>query len=175
MLENEYVDKDRYKEIINYKPENNIQRAFRYFFLNRTSFSGIMYKPRWGYRLGSSVTPDKWVKRIIPVADKIQKAKITCLDYKEIIDKDKNDILYYLDPPYYDASRNIYNNEFRNEDHLDLCTLLKDINGKFVLSYNNHEYIKKIYDWANIKSEEWIYFLSENRRNQGKELIITNF
>ena len=39
-----------------------------------------MQSPRWGYRLGSSVTPENWSKRIEPVGKKFLQAKITNLD-----------------------------------------------------------------------------------------------
>ena len=83
--------------------------------------------------------------------------------------------MIYADPPYYKASKNIYNNEFNAKDHLDLMNALKNINGKFILSYNRHSEIKDMYSWANIKEESWVYYMSGAKRDEGKELIITNF
>ena len=175
LLKDEIVTKKRYAEVIRFEPANNVERAFKYFYLNRTSFSGIMKNPRWGYMLGSSVTPDKWIDRIVPVAEKLKKAKITCLDFRKVLKKIGNDSLVYLDPPYFKASAGIYSEEFSIEDHFVLMEILKKSDFKFILSYNNHDEIKKIYNWANIKDENWVYFMSENRRLDGKELIITNY
>ena len=55
LLKNESVNKSRYKKILNFSPKNKIEEAYKYFYINRTSFSGIMNKPRWGYKIGSSV------------------------------------------------------------------------------------------------------------------------
>tara|TARA_B100000965_G_scaffold95666_1_gene78095 strand:- start:1791 stop:2552 length:762 start_codon:yes stop_codon:yes gene_type:complete len=175
MLNNESVSKQRYSEVLGMQPQNNIERAFQYFYLNRTSFSGIMNKPRWGYMIGSSVTPDKWIDRIIPVSDKIKDVKITCLDFREVLGQINNDALVYLDPPYYQASKGIYSKEFSTQDHIDLMHMLRESNFRFILSYNNNEDLYKMYDWCNIVDENWVYFMSENRRLDGKELIITNF
>jgi DNA adenine methylase len=37
-LKGEVADKKRHKEIIQFKPQNELERAFKYFYLNRTSF-----------------------------------------------------------------------------------------------------------------------------------------
>jgi len=176
MLKNEVASKERHAKVKSMKPKNGIEVAFKFFYLNRTSFSGIMVKPRWGYLLGSSVTPDRWIKIIEPVASKLQDVKITCLDFREVIKtKSKNNVLIYLDPPYFRASKSIYKNEFTDKNHFNLCELLKKTPFKFVLSYENNGEIKKMYNWAHIHELNWVYFMSEGRRQEGKELIITNF
>ena len=53
--------------------------------------------------------------------------------------------------------------------------ILKNTKFKFVLSYENCEEVKKLYDWTYINELDWTYFMSEARRQNGKELLITNF
>lgn len=176
LINNEIASKKRHQEVKNMKPEDKIERAFRFFYLNRTSFSGIMVNPRWGYLVGSSVTPDRWIDIVDPVAKKLEKVKITNLDFRKVIEKKSNhDVLMYIDPPYFKASKSIYNHEFKEEDHIDLCKLLIKTDFKFILSYENCDEIKEIYNWANINEIDWTYFMSEGRRQNGKEVIITNF
>jgi len=175
MLDQEYVDKTRYSEVLKFEPSDNIERAFKYFYLNRTSFSGIMNKPRWGYLIGSSLTPDNWVGRIKPVAEKLKNTKITCSDFREVLNGGESDVLCYIDPPYYVAAKGIYRINFTKQDHEDLCDILKNAKFKFILSYENSPIVNEMYSWANIKTESWVYYLSEERRQDGKELIISNF
>lgn len=175
MLEHEKVTKKRYFEVLNMVAENSVEQAFQYFYLNRTSFSGIMVKPRWGYMLGSSVTPDKWLSRIIPVAEKMLSARITNLDFREVLNHGDSSVLCYIDPPYFMASKSIYTHEFSSQDHFDLLDILKVAKFKFVLSYENSPAVKEMYNWANIESSSWVYYMSEQRRQDGKELIIKNF
>jgi len=177
LLKNEVANPQRHKEVLNMKPKDSIERAFKYFYLNRTSFSGIMNKPRWGYAVGSSITPDRWINLIEPVAEKLQGIKITDLDFRELLKEtiDNPDNMIYADPPYYKASKAIYNNEFILQDHIDLMNILKKAKAKFILSYENSPEIKEMYSWANIKEVTWKYFMSEERRQVGSELIITNF
>ena len=179
LLNDQIATKERHLEIKNYKPKNKIERAFRFFYLNRTSFSGIMVKPRWGYMLGSSVTPDHWAEIIEPVSKKLEDVKITCVDWKDVIKTksqfDDKDVLLYLDPPYYNASKNIYNNEFTEQEHITLCNELKKTKFNFVLSYNDNPDIENMYNWANIEKVNWKYFMSEGRRQKGFELLISNY
>ena len=177
LLSNEVANKERHLEVRQFNPKNDVERAFKYFYLNRTSFSGIMNNPRWGYMIGSSVTPDKWPQIIIPVGEKLKNAKITSFDFRKVItSKTKNrSVLIYLDPPYFKASKAIYTHEFKMNDHQDLMKLLKDTKYKFVLSYNDDEELRQMYDWASIYKLDWVYYMSEARREKGKELIITNF
>ena len=136
-----------------------------------------MYKPRWGYLIGSSITPDKWTKIIEPVANKLERVKITNLHFKDLFrNMAKNEsTLLYLDPPYLKASKAVYKHEFSRRDHFDLLKLLKKTNAKFILSYEDCLEIRELYDWANIKEIKFRYFMSEGRRQNGSELIITNF
>jgi len=101
------------------------------------------------------------------------------MDFRKVLNaKSKfkdDDVLVYLDPPYFEASKGIYNIEFSKQDHLDLCKFLQKFPYRFVLSYDRSDELKKMYDWANIDESTWTYYMSEERRQEGKELIITNF
>jgi len=178
LLGDEEAHPKRHKEINKMVTRDKIERAFKYFYLNRTSFSGIMKKPRWGYRIGSSVTPDKWPERINPVAEKLINARITNLDFRDLFKQipDEEGVLLYIDPPYFKASKDIYCHEFSHQDHIDLMNLLKNLKkAKFILSYENCPEVQEIYNWAKIHKINFKYFMSEGRRQDGSELIITNF
>lgn len=177
MTNGEIASKKRHEEVRNMNTTNKIEKAFKFFYLNRTSFSGIMNNPRWGYALGSSVTPDNWTKIIEPVANKLKDVRITNFDFREILKqiKDNNSTLIYLDPPYLKASKAIYNFEFTKQDHLDLLKLLKKTKSKFILSYEDCPEIMAMYNWAKINKINFRYYMSEARRQDGFELIITNF
>lgn len=176
LIKNEVATRERHGEVLKFQPKNDIDVAFKYFYLNRTSFSGIMNKPRWGYALGSSVTPNRWVDLIEPVAEKMKHIKITSDDFRKVITAgSKNGVLLYLDPPYLQASKSIYKNEFTRQDHIDLRNLLKRTEFNFILSYENCGEVKQMYSWAKIHETSFTYFMSEARRQNGSELIITNF
>ena len=63
------------------------------------------------------------------------------------------------------------------EDHLRLAANLKELKGRFVLSYNDDPRIRELYDWCDIKSTARRETLSGAGKNQSsfKEIIIRNY
>ena len=89
-------------------------------------------------------------------------------DYKEIIDKyNYNETFFYFDPPYLNKEY-LYNKceKLTREFHIELRDNLKLIKGKFLLSYNNHNFIKFLYEDFNI---------IEIKDNRIDEILILNF
>ena len=84
---------------------------------------------------------------------------------------DRNNALFYCDPPYYKTEK-YYDSEFLNGDHERLKCCLNRIKGRFILSYNDDEYIRELYKDFNITSVERQNNLS---RGSYKELIIRNY
>ena len=113
-----------------YVPQNNIERAFKYYYLNRTSYSGIM-KPQncyWGYGDKYSMRPENWANHLINVSEKLQKVKILNLDFEDLFNKLDDDYFLFIDPPYFNADQDkFYNEIFTKEDHLRLVKVLKKI------------------------------------------------
>jgi len=181
MLSKEIATKERHTEMKNWRPTSKLEIAYRYFYLNRTSYSGIMKKPAWGFHIKKSVPPERWGPRIEIAGEKLAGVKITCLDYHEVINaksKGKN-VFLFVDPPYYKADqKRAYEHSFSIDDHIELCKVLKDCQYKFCLTYDNCEEIQKMYEWAYIHPVSWRYHTANSNkatRKMGEELIITNF
>lgn len=84
---------------------------------------------------------------------------------------DRSGALFYCDPPYHKTEK-YYDAEFKQSDHERLNLCLNSIKGRFILSYNDDEYIRELYKNFNIIAVE-----RQNNLSSGsfKELIITNF
>ena len=173
--------KEQFNLLRDYKPLNLYEKAFKYFVMNRTAYSGIMHLPNWGFHKTKSVQPDKWPSRIIKANEKLQDVKLTCLDYEEILFAPKigENVLIFLDPPYFAADqKRAYEKSFEYCDHIRLAKNLKNLEYKFILTYDNCKEICSLYDWANIYPIEFMYNTANSNvttRKKGKELIITNF
>jgi site-specific DNA-adenine methylase len=75
--------------------------------------------------------------------------KVHHLDYKEIFKMyDNENTVFYLDPPYYVKGNDLYQCGFTKEDHSRLSNVVKDLKGEWVLSYDDCEEIRSIYNWA---------------------------
>ncbi len=162
-----------YKEQINVSGLTDIQRAVRYFYLIKLSF---------GSAKDSYATSGKSLKgtinRLEEVQERLQGVAIENKDFQNLIKVyDKEDALFYLDPPYHKTEKYYKNgNEFTVEDHIRLCECLKKIKGKFILSYNDNEFIRKLYKDFIIKDTTRKNTLSAgSNTKEFKELIIKNF
>jgi len=101
---------------------------------------------------------------------RIENLTVEYADFKESINKHKKDLLY-LDPPYL-IKNELYGNRgsmHKNFDHEELTKILKK-RGKWVLSYNNSDEIREMYDGFQFEYPEWTYGMSKDKKL--KEIII---
>ena len=90
---------------------------------------------------------------------------------------DRPTALFYCDPPYHKTEK-YYTAEFKHEDHERLKNCLASIKGRFILSYNDDEYIRNLYKSFNIHEVSRRNSLLERydiKNKEYKELIITNY
>lgn len=175
--------REKYEEVKKIIPKNNIERAYKFYYLNRTSFSGKMKNPSWGYRPKRSIPPYRWEEKIIPCGEKLSDVKITNIDYRELLfaQAQGKSVLLFLDPPYYNARQEShYICSFTKEDHYRLAEDLKKTPYKFILTYDDCDEVRQLYSWANIYEQKFFYRLdnsqdNNNKRQKGNELVITNF
>ncbi|MCZ7601626.1 MAG: DNA adenine methylase [Melioribacteraceae bacterium] len=150
------------------------------------SFSG---KDGWTHILSSSnYSSGKWtpfLKRMYLINARLKRVQIECLGYQQFIKKyDSPQTLFYLDPPY--VGKEYYYNtpsvQFSSEDHKVLAELLSTIQGKFLLSYYDNTYIKKLYSGyrtSELTVRKTSVRISRNgkltKRPQARELLILNY
>lgn len=177
----EEVDWLQSRELFNeyrYQIENNakltdLQKAARYLYIIKCSF---------GSTKSSFATAPKSINNIIdklPIYQKrLSKVIIENRDFEQLIKTyDRPKALFYLDPPYVDTEKYYSAFDFKTSDHKRLNTLLKTIKGRFILSYNDCEFIRELYKDYNIVSINRLNLLSANTKNgtSFKEVIIKNY
>tara|TARA_B100000900_G_scaffold410437_1_gene428225 strand:+ start:2692 stop:3498 length:807 start_codon:yes stop_codon:yes gene_type:complete len=175
--------KERHQEVKNIDKSDALTKAFKYFYLNRTSFSGKMNNPHWGFRPIRSLPIERWHERLIPCSKKLKNVKITNLSFEHVLKNNLNDknTLVYLDPPYYKPPKNShYKISFENRDHLKLLSYLKKMKTKFFLSYDDSAEIREMYKDFKISEIKFYYRVTnsrnvQNKRLKKKELVISNF
>lgn len=181
MLSVETASKGRHEQMKAFVPRNNLERAYRTYYLNRTSYCGIINVPAWGYAEGKSSPPKNWGKFLGDAAKKLAGTQVLSKDFSKIIDMPPigKRVLMYLDPPYYHADqKRAYTQPFEVHDHIRLAEQLKRTPFMFCLSYDDCEEIRELYKWANIYDVSWLYNTDNKpgmQRKSCKELIITNY
>jgi len=179
----EEATKAKYLNVKNIEPKNELEFVYKYYFLNRTSFSGKMKNPSWGYRPKRSLPPNRWKERIEPCSKKLLDTKLTNLDFTEVMmaKANGNKVLMFLDPPYFHSKQEShYSFSFNHKDHERLADVCKKTPHSFFLTYDDCPEIRKLYKWANIFTLQFYYRIDNSkdngdRRKVGSELVITNY
>ncbi len=177
----EIASKERWREVFESIPQDDYEIGKKYFYLNRTSFSGKLISPAWGYRPQRSLPPERWYERILPCGQMLEGTKLTHLDFSEVIRAKGNNVLLYVDPPYYlPPKHKHYRCGFDPEDHERLASELKNTKHKFFLTYDDCQDVRDMYKWANIYNVSFFYrvdnsTIKKGERQLGFEMIITNY
>jgi DNA adenine methylase len=151
----------------------DIQRAARFFMIVKTSYGSDA-------RSYGCVKKDVSVmaQYLTKIQERLSNVVIEHKDFESLIKVyDKPDALLYLDPPYYGTEK-YYEALFSENDHIRLQGNLLNVKGRFVLSYNDCEYIRELY------KDFWIEEVCRNHNLVGRydrkekkynELIIRNY
>ena len=166
-----YLYRDQSREDL-----NEIERAARFYYLNRTSFGSM--NETYGI---SRSRPNKLHRddRITYACKRLRDVVIEHLDWSNLISRyDYSKAFFYLDPPYETPASKFYCKTMSPEDYRALAETLKKIKGRFLLSINDSENIRRTFEAFQIHEIETKYSvnqLSESRKEIRTELLISNF
>jgi DNA adenine methylase len=168
--------------------KDNLERAYKYFVMNRQSFAGRGDKG-WGYSVTTShknmsnhISGYLSTIAMLPqIADRLLQVQIEHDDFRKIIPRyDTPETLFYLDPPYVPDTRRSggYKHEMTIEDHKDLLELLLTIKGKVMLSGYNNDLYKSYLDnrdgWHRIDYKTACHAVGRTRNSglQGEGMVL---
>ena len=176
---NSREDFDRVKDVLSIdSPESDVLRASYFYQLIRYSYAS-------GLTSYGSQPHDMWVN--FPLIEqahrRLSKVVIENKDFEKLIGQyDRPVSFFYLDPPYFETEKyykNIGEGGFQEKDHIRLRDSLMKIEGKFLLSYNDCDYIRDLYDGPNIHIESFTRINNIKQRYdngaQFSEILIANY
>lgn len=147
-------------------------RLYKNLYLSGNSFSGN----RKSYADRLTGKGYKHLKaNLEKYQNRLEGVKVINTDFKRVIKAyDGKQTLFYLDPPYSSGDSNWGYNE--NVSPEDVYNAVKNIKGKFILSYDNAPEIRKIFKEFTIKRVKTTYKMSAHNNNEAVwELLIMNF
>lgn len=158
---------------------NYFELAKAVFFLNRTNISGVIkggviggLEQKGKYKIDARFNKKELINRIQKIAgikERISVSNLDGLSFINKLNKKKKDIFIYLDPPYYQKGADLYMNFYSKEDHKNLALFVHKMNKKWMVSYDNHEFILNLYADQN----KVVYKLSQATSNRiGDEVLI---
>jgi len=155
----------------------DLERAARFLYLQRVSFGGKVNGRTFGTGPDNGARFD--LSRLVPILEDVHErlagVTIECLPWDEVLKRyDRPYTLFYLDPPYYGVEDYYGKGMFDREDFARLADALASINGRFILSINDHPSIRKTFRRFEIEEAELKYTVNRGAQKRAKELIITN-
>ncbi len=154
----------------------DVQRAGRFFYLQKNSFGGLVVKQNYHYTVvhPANYNPERVPQIIAAAHERLQRVQLECLPYEQILEKyDRAATLFYLDPPYWD--RELYRFNFSEQDFIELKDRLARLKGKFILSLNDCKEVRELFQRFYIRREEMAYSAQRKVGNTYRELLIANF
>jgi len=143
------------------EPKDDAARAFRFVFLNKTTFGGqVDASPIGGWQQnGWKGSRDRTVMCQYSVDNIVAQAKearqllagrttVYNLDFRDFLDAVEAQSLY-VDPPYFPGQKNkLYRVMMTVADHECLAERLHDYPQPWVLSYDDCPEVRNLYSWA---------------------------
>lgn len=149
------------------------------FFLNRTNISGVIKGGIIGgqaqmgkYKIDARFNKTDLIKRIRRIdnfKDRINVSNLDGINFIKKMNRIDENIFIYIDPPYVQKGADLYMNYYSKKDHSKLAKNVDLIHKKWLVSYDNHEFILSLYE----KHRKILYRLSQAASNRiGDEILI---
>lgn len=136
-------------------PANQREAALKCLYLNRTSFNGIIYKAGpiggWGQEkrtVGARFNRERLAQRILALAAFEDRVTTSNEDWRDFCNQmsRRGNTFIYLDPPYYYKAEHLYGYVFDIKEHTKLRDHLMAIESPWLLSYDDVEEVRKLYN-----------------------------
>lgn len=155
-----------------------IQRAARFFYLQRTCFAGRVDGQTFGY--GTTAKPGLNLLRIEEMLSEahLRLAQVTVenLPWADVLSRyDRPHTLFFCDPPYWQTAG--YGVDFGLDQYQALADAMRRAKGKVILTINDHPDIREVFGGFRVTREPIRYSMG-NRLGSPKtssELIYRNW
>ena len=156
----------------------DLECAAKFIYLQCTAFGGKVSGRNF------RVSPDRSgrfdITKLGPILEELHTrlsgVVIECLCYDDFIRRyDTKTTLFYIDPPYFFGENDYGKGMFSRADFDKLAAILGEIKGKFLLSINDVQPIRKAFSAFKMVEVSTKYSVDEKDSKDAKELIISNF
>lgn len=166
----------RWAQLQNVEALTDIQRAARFFYLQKLAFGGKVVGQSFG--TAPSHPPRLNLLRIEEDLSQahLRLARVTVehLPWDECIRRyDRPDTLFFLDPPYWETMG--YGNSFGIDQHEALAAAMRSLQGRAILTINDHPDMRRAYRGFACEGMQTTYTVGggANAKRVGELLIRT--
>ena len=172
-----------FNDLLKTSPQDlsKVERACRFFYLRKSSFSGL------GRSFARSKRCDDgdWLRKIRVTIEAAHKRLLGViideLDFQKCIETyDTPTTFFYCDPPYRLMSNGMYIQLMTDSDFLRLVKALNNCEGQWLVSHSDDLLIREIFKEHSIEEVKTKYSLSGGKNEEAmaaerKELLISNY
>jgi len=164
-------------------PKDSIERAVRFFYLNRSGIAkgncGSLFNQRTGWRASKTHNTARTYTfacdTILTFSRRMKNVMIENRDFRDIFRiYDSSDTFFYVDPPYI-GKEEYYAGDFSEKDHRDLSFILNNIKGKAIVSYYDEPLLVDLYPNWRRASFHTVRQVVNGNNNRATELLLMNF
>jgi len=178
------VDTWKIQKSIYLSPESysEVEVGFATFFLNRCNVSGVIqggpiggFEQLGTYLIDARFNKKNLVDRIRTIGMQSDKIVFYNMDASTFIQNElpqnaENNVFLNIDPPYVKKGKLLYENSFSEADHSELSQVVKSLNYKWIVTYDECDLIQQLYNDCRQKTITLDY--SAGRTRKGSELLI---
>ncbi|MGL4611907.1 MAG: DNA adenine methylase [Trueperaceae bacterium] len=172
----ELLSKQRVEEL------SKLERAARFFVLNRITFSGTIEAGGYSQKAFESRFTASSIERLVPLGGLLEGVCITNLDYRDVLTPSEKKVFTFFDPPYLTATKSkLYGKKGALHTafhHEDFAEALNHYSHDWLITYDNSEEIRTNFAFANIYEWELQYGMNNYKQDKaakGKELFICSY
>lgn len=155
----------------------DLQRAARFLYLQRLAFGGKVEGRHFGVSSGQSARFNvlRLERDIADLHDRLAGVVVERLPFGDFIARyDRDDALFYLDPPYWGCERDYGQDVFCRDDFERLAAQLGGIRGRFLLSINDAPGVREVFAAFGMRELSTTYSVHKGAAKRVGELLIGN-
>lgn len=161
---------------------SQLERAVRFFVLNRISFSGTVEAGGYSEKAFHARFTHSSIERLERLKSVMPGVQITHSDYRRVIHQPGENVFIFLDPPYYSATdsrlygrRGVLHTTF---DHDQFAQEMQHCPHRWMITYDDSEKVRASFHFAHQLAWSFQYGMNNYKRSyaeKGQELIITSY
>ncbi|SDU26482.1 DNA adenine methylase [Desulfobacula phenolica] len=164
-----------WKDQLEVRGLTDIQKAARYYYVQRLAFGGKVKGRTYGVQIDRTVPRINLLRleeEMSMVHLRLAHVRIENLKWQELIKRyDRPDTFFYCDPPYHGHPD--YKHNMILDDYIKMADILSRIKGKFILSINDNSDMRSVFKNFKIQPISLLYSVGK-KPTKAKELIIKN-
>ncbi|TAY75328.1 DNA adenine methylase [Rhizobium ruizarguesonis] len=152
----------------------DLERAARFLYLQRLAFGGKVRGQNFGISMqGGRFNLMKLAPQLEEIHERMAGVVIENLPWRRFIERyDRPGALFYLDPPYWGSEDDYGKAVFSRSEFVEMAEVLRDLEGRFILSINDVSEIRELFSGCQIQPVELTYSISNGVGTNARELII---